>query len=132
MVKSVYYIDTKNKTKQHQHHGQIVVSSESSVQLGNIEFAVTSEVTLWNSFERIDHHKGRLLFRDFSDIVVIFTVFLLFGNIMLITSVFGKVVPSPEDLIFLSVTFCFSHHSFLNLSKALKVIKGEFREMNKV
>ena len=25
-----------NKTKQHQHHGQIVVSSKSSVQLGNI------------------------------------------------------------------------------------------------
>ena len=62
-------------------------------------------MTLRNSFERIDHHKGRLLFRDFSDIVVIFSVFLLFGNIMLITSVFGKVVPSPEDLIFLSVTF---------------------------
>ena len=51
MVKSVYYIDTKNKTKQHQHHGQIVVSSESSVQLGNIEFAVTSEVSLWNRIE---------------------------------------------------------------------------------
>ena len=58
--------------------------------------------------------------------------FLLLGNIMLITSVFGKVVPSPEDLIFLSVTSCLSHHNFLNLSKALKVIKGEFREMNKV
>ena len=53
-------------------------------------------MSLWNSFKSIDHHKGRLLFRDFSDIVVIFTVFLLFGNIMLITSVFGKVVPSIQ------------------------------------
>ena len=59
-------------------------------------------MTLWNSFERIDHHKGRLLFRDFSDIVVIFSVFLLFGNIMLITSVFGKVVPSQVLMIALS------------------------------
>ena len=132
MVKSVYYIDTKNKTKQHQHHGQIVVSSESSVQLGNIEFAVTSEVSLWNSFKSIDHHKGRLLFRDFSDIIVIFTIFSLFGNIMLISSILRKVVPFPKHLVLLSVTFRFSHHNFLNLGKALKVIKGKFRKMNQV
>ena len=89
-------------------------------------------MTLRNSFERVDHHKVRLLFRDFSDIVVILSVFLLFGNVMLITPVLGKVVSSSEDLIFLSVTSCLSHHSFLDLSKALKVIEGEFREMNKV
>ena len=89
-------------------------------------------MTLWNSFERVDHHKIRLLFRDFSNIVVFPSVFLLFGNVMLITPVLGKVVPSSEDLIFLSVTSCLSHHNFLDLSKALKVIKGKFRKMNKV
>ena len=89
-------------------------------------------MTLWNSFERVDHHKIRLLFRDFSNIVVFPSVFLLFGNVMLITPVLGKVVSSSEDLIFSSFTSCLSHHNFLDLSKALKVIKGEFREMNKV
>ena len=132
MVKSVYYIDTKNKTKQHQHHGQIVVSSKSSVQLGDIEFAVTSEVSLWNRFKSVNHHKGHLLFRDFSDIIVIFTIFSLFGNIILISSILRKVVPFPKNLVFPSVTFRLSHNNFLNLGKALKVIKGKFWKMNKI
>ena len=121
-----------HKHKQHQHHSQSIISSESLIQLGDVELAVSSEMFLWNRFKSVNHHESFFLFRDFPDIVFIFTIFSLFGNIRLISYIFRKVVPFPKYLVFPSVTSRLCHNNFLNLSKALKVIKGISWKVNKI
>ena len=121
-----------HKHKQHQHHSQSIISSESLIQLGDVELAVSSEMFLWNRFKSVNHHECFFLFRDFPDIVFIFTIFSLFGNIWLISYIFRKVVSFPKYLVFPSVTSRLCHNNFLNLSEALKVIKGVFWKVNKI
>ena len=121
-----------HKHKLHQHHSQSIISSESLIQLGDVELAVSSEMFLWNRFKSVNHHESFLLFRDFPDIVFIFTVFSLFGNIWLISYIFRKVVSFPKYLVFPSVTSRLCHNNFLNLREALKVIKGVFWKVNKI
>ena len=121
-----------HKHKQHQHHSQSIISSESLIQLGDVELAVSSEMFLWNRFKSVNHHECFFLFRDFPDIVFIFTIFSLFGNIWLISYIFRKVVSFPKYLVFPSVTSRLCHNNFLNLSEALKVVKGVFWKVNKI
>ena len=44
----------------------------------------------------------------------------------------GRLYLFLKNLVFPSVTSRLSHNNFLNLGKALKVIKGKFRKMNKI
>ena len=121
-----------HKHKQQQQHNQIIISSESLIKLRDVELAVSSEMFLWNRFKSVNHHECFFLFRDFPDIVFIFAVFTLFGNIWLISRIFRKVVSFPKYLVFPSVTSRLCHNDFFNLSEALKVVKGVFWKVNKI